>query len=110
MVRPTDLPGGDQLRDVAVRGLTTSRQLQGTWDLLTRRASYSGLLPELVFQRLWEYLGDDLEGVFEILRLAPPNALHHLLSDLAAKYNVSLATTNFDLLIEEVQSALSRPD
>lgn len=104
MLPPTRLPSGNELRDMAVRALGSVEHADDV-DRLLNTSAFDVLLPELVFQRIWEYLDTDLAHFLEVLRPAHPNNVHCLLASLAVKSGLSIATTNFDLLIEESTKA-----
>ena len=100
MVRPTNLPSGDELRDLAIKTITATTELSPYFELLKQDENYTNLLPELMFQSLWEHMGHQLGGFFRVLEPANQNEIHRFLRDLSKNYTVAIATTNFEHLIE----------
>jgi tetratricopeptide (TPR) repeat protein len=100
MIHPTNLPSGDELRDLAVKAITSTDELSPYFDLLMGESKYTNLLPEMLFQSLWEHMGNQLGGFFRVLGAANPNEIHGFLLGLCESFGVPIATTNFEHLIE----------
>lgn len=100
MVSPTALPSGDELRDLAIKTISATPELSQYFSLLTQDDHYKNLLPELMFQTLWEHIGSDLENFFQVLKPANQNEVHRLIYHFYHNFNIPVATTNFEHLIE----------
>lgn len=100
MVSPTSLPSGDELRDLATQTISASPELSQYFTLLTHDDNYKELLPEFMFQTLWEHIGPELGDFFQVLKPANQNAVHRFINLLYQDFGVPVATTNFEHLIE----------
>lgn len=100
MVPPTTLPSGPELRNLAMRSICSPPGLRKWWKRLENLPRYERLVPEVLFQSIYECIGARLHPFFDILRLAQPNPLHAGLTRFCAAHRVPIATTNFDLLLE----------
>lgn len=100
MVRPTNLPSGDELRNLVIKTITATNELTQYVDLLIKDFNYTNLLPELMFQSLWEHMEHQLGGFFRVLQPANQNEIHRFLMEISNNFFVSIATTNFEHLIE----------
>lgn len=104
MVPPTALPSGPELRDLAMRSICSPPGLRKWWKRLEKLPRYQRLVPEVLFQGIYECIGVRLHPFFDLLRLAQPNPLHAGLTRFCAAHDIPIATTNFDLLLESSTS------
>ena len=58
---------------------------------------FKQIIPEIVFQRIYDCLEEKLELAFEILRNVPANPAHGAISALYEKLDVQVLTTNLGL-------------
>lgn len=99
MLPPTSLPSGQGLLSWTLRGLASDSVLRRAVAELEASDRFQAVVPELIFQRLYEAIRDALWPAFEILKHATPSIGHQVVAWLCA-HGVPVATTNFDLLIE----------
>jgi tetratricopeptide (TPR) repeat protein len=98
MISPTNLPSGNELRDICVKQLLTDEICKPYLNKLLTTKTYQALLPEAVLQDLGSTLGTPLDYLLvRVLRQASPNPAHKY---LALNYPL-LFTTNFDLCFED---------
>lgn len=100
MVPPTTLPSGPELKNLAMRSICSPPGLRKWWKRLEKLPRYERLVPEVLFQGIYECIGARLHPFFDILRLAQPNPLHAGLTRFCAAHGIPITTTNFDLLLE----------
>jgi hypothetical protein len=97
MIPPTQLPSGDQLRDICVEQLLIDRISGDLVHRLLRTPSYRALLPEAVLQIIGSTAGERLDTfVQQVLKSAAPNVVHQAVVN--GRYQAF--TTNFDLCFE----------
>jgi hypothetical protein len=97
MIGPTNLPSGNDLRDICVTELLSDPISKKFIVALLKSKTYQALLPEAVLQDLGSTLGSCLDQTLvRLLSGAKTNVVHQ---HLAANYS-SMFTTNFDLCLE----------
>lgn len=101
MLPPCSLPSGAEIKDLAVSTVCKLKKLQKYWLKIQALPKYQNIIPEILFQRLYECLGTNLYPFFDILRFAKPNLGHKILASLSEREKTPILTTNFDLLIDE---------
>lgn len=101
MLPPCSLPSGIELKNAALFELLNHSSLSSCATKIINHDKYKTIVPEIVFQRIYEALRDDLFPFFNVLSIANTNIAHLVLACLAEKWNLSIFTTNFDLLIEK---------
>lgn len=105
MIPPTQLPSGDQLRDICVEHLLIDRISGDVVRRLLRTPAYRGLLPEAVLQIIGSTAGKRLDTFMQqVLKSAAPNVVHQAVVN--ARYQAF--TTNFDLCFEAAGSSQIR--
>jgi tetratricopeptide (TPR) repeat protein len=104
MLPPTRLPSGDELRDLVVDHVVGKGGPRKLWNQLRQRVAYRCLLPELVFQRVFESVGPGFSDLLAALDGAAPNNVHQWLG-IQGLAGAPLLTTNFDGLIERASGA-----
>ncbi len=100
MLSPCLLPSGQELKNIAVSKLLVHDTLKKYIAKIKRSHNYHNIVPEIIFQRIFEALQDDFFPFFEILKIANPNLAHQSLASFADKYGNAIFTTNFDQLLE----------
>jgi tetratricopeptide (TPR) repeat protein len=83
-----------------MRSICSPPGLRKWWKRLEKLPRYERLVPEVLFQAIYECIGVRLHPFFDILRLAQPNPLHAGLTRFCAAHGIPIVTTNFDLLLE----------
>ncbi len=101
MLPPCSLPSGIELKNAALFEFLSHSSLSSYATKIINHDKYKAIVPEIVFQRIYEALRDDLFPFFNVLNIANTNIAHLVLAFLAEKWNLSIFTTNFDLLIEK---------
>lgn len=104
MVRPSELPSGRELLEQTLSTLITDEALIETFNAITEEDGWIKIVPETIFQRVWDILGYLPMESFKPLALAPFNAVHVLLADASKNEYIDIFTTNFDCLIERAAS------
>jgi tetratricopeptide (TPR) repeat protein len=107
MLPPTSLPSGPALKDLALSSIANIPELKECWDELRSSPKYNSIVPEILFQRVWEYLGDGFLPFFQVLRLAEPNLAHKVLGHFFVHFEAPVITTNFDLYVEDATSGVT---
>jgi len=101
MTPPCSLPSGPDIKDLAVGSICRTAQLKRYWELIRPSSKYTNIVPEVIFQRLYECLGSRLFPFFDILRFAVSNLNHQVLASVCTLKRSPILTTNFDLLIDQ---------
>jgi tetratricopeptide (TPR) repeat protein len=101
MGSPCSLPSGPEIKNLVVGSISQVKELRKYRELIRRSPKYSNIVPEIVFQRIYECIGDRLFPFFEILRFANPNFNHKILASVCMLKGSPILTTNFDLLIDQ---------
>lgn len=104
MLPPAGLPSGPALRNMAVAGICSPPKLRRWKRRLYQNPRFQALVPEVLFQALYDCIGERLHPFFDVLRVARPNVIHELLAEFSTRAGASLVTTNFDLLLESAAS------
>lgn len=102
MLAPSSLPSGPRLRDHVVSWVLDTSPLEAEWADIARHEGYRQLLPEVVFEDLHKILFDRMLIAFQSLRHARPNELHRSIAHLGSRFHLSIITTNFDELIDQL--------
>lgn len=102
MLGPTALPSGPELKNIVITRLFEDVSLF-TRQVKRLKASrkYRTVVPEIVFQQVFQAVGNTLSSCFDVLEDGSPNLAHHALAQLAATHGAKLFTTNFETLIEK---------
>lgn len=101
MLRPCKLPSGSELKNLAVTTLFSKKELEPYLLRLKKLSKYEEVVPEIIFQRIFESIKDKLFPFFNILKVANPNRAHKTLACLSDKNNLRIFTTNFDTFIDD---------
>lgn len=101
MLRPCKLPSGSELKNLAVTTLFSKKELETYLLRLKKLSKYEEVVPEIIFQRIFESVKDKLLPFFNILKVANPNRAHKTLACLSDKNNLRIFTTNFDTFIDD---------
>ena len=101
MLRPCKLPSGSELKNLAVTTLFSKKELKPYLLRLKKLSKYEEVIPEIIFQRIFESVKDKLLPFFNILKVANPNRAHKTLACLSDKNNLRIFTTNFDTFIDD---------
>jgi len=101
MLLPSSLPSGVELKNLALFEFLKHPTLSDYSDKISNHDKYKSIVPEIIFQRMHEALGEDLFPFFDVLKTANTNLAHKTLAFLADRYDIKILTTNFDLLIEK---------
>lgn len=101
MLQPTSLPSGPALKSMAVSTICAIPQLKKYIKIIDEHEKFRAIVPELVFERFYEVLGERLLPFFQVLAHASPNLAHLVLASLFRQRKISVLTTNFDLLIDQ---------
>lgn len=107
MLQPTSLPSGPALKSMAVSTICAVPQLKEYTKIIDGHEKFKAIVPEIVFERFYEILGEKLLPFFQVLAHASSNLAHLVLASLVKQRKVSVLTTNLDLLIDQ---HLSQPD
>lgn len=99
MLPPCDLPSGPLLKDWGVSALFEAAGRADLWESVRTNPRYAKAVPEVLFQHVYDSVGDDFLDFFRVLDGAQPNAVHALLGRWAHE-GVTILTTNFDHLID----------
>jgi len=119
-IPPSNLPLGNDIKDYLISLITANSALTSHRDNILYSPKYKKLIPELIFQPLYETLEAKMYAAFDILDSDAYNHVHEVLAWLEVHKNARLYTTNFDLLIEKssratvdvehLHGALNEPD
>lgn len=119
-VPPSNLPLGNDIKDYLISLITADPALATHRSNILSSAKYKKLIPELIFQPLYETLEAKMYAAFDILDTNAYNQVHEVLAWLGVHKKARLYTTNFDLLIEKsartpvfvehLHGALNEPD
>lgn len=100
-LHPCELPSGSELKDLAVTTLFSKNELKPYLKRLRELSKYEEIVPEIIFQRIFESIKNKLLPFFNVLKVANPNSAHKSLAYLSDEKNVRILTTNFDIFIDE---------
>jgi tetratricopeptide (TPR) repeat protein len=100
MVAPTGLPSGKALKELIVNSICNRTPLEKYLDRLLANSHYQQIVPEVMFQEIHNIIGDKIYELYQVLRVAQSNPVHHALAAAADRHSCSLFTTNFDELVE----------
>lgn len=119
-VLPSSLPLGNDIKDSLIRLITAKKELNKHRKIIFRSKKYKRLIPELIFQPLYETLERKIYQAFDILNTNSFNHLHECIAWIYLHKGSNIYTTNFDVLIEQSSSkkievnhlhgAINRPD
>lgn len=101
MLPPCSLPSGPQLRNMLVHKVSASSLTRAFWKRIQKQQRYQYLVPEIVFQRMFETVAERLFPFFDLLKNAQHNTMHRAIATVAERYHCPIFTTNFDTLIED---------
>lgn len=101
MAPPCSLPSGPDIKNLAMASICGSPELGQYWKVIRLSSKYTNIIPEVIFQRLYECLGTKLFPFFDILRVAVSNSNHKALASISTLKRSPILTTNFDLLIDQ---------
>jgi tetratricopeptide (TPR) repeat protein len=101
MQPPCNLPSGMDLKNLIISHLSPPQERKFILRTIKNLESYNLIVPEIIFQRAYEVIGEKLLPFFDILKHAPSNNGHFILAKFIEKNNCKLFTTNFDELIEK---------
>jgi hypothetical protein len=107
--RPTNLPLGDGLRNVALTGAFPGRNLFNAHGQLLLEGKEIHQSTEVILQGLAEGLPDreQLTILYNLMSDLPSNPLHHILATAVQNHTVpALFTTNQDRCIEDIGKVL----
>ena len=100
MLGPSALPSGPALKRRVIDSIANGSQFGHEWRCIRRRIRFHRIVPEIIFQRIYEHLGERLYGFFQLLDGGTPNEAHYWLAHCSSEYRAVLITTNFDVLLE----------
>ncbi len=101
MLAPCNLPSGPNLKNLLIN-FTIPQNEKKYFNSITKTSDkFRNIVPEIIFQRLYEVIADKLFPFFEILKHAESNRGHSTLAHLIRKFNSTVFTTNFDDLIDK---------
>ena len=100
MLRPCKLPSGSELKNLTVTTLFSKKELEPYHLRLKTLSKYEEVVPEIIFQRIFESVKNKLLPFFNILKVANPNRAHKTLACLSDTNNLRIFTTNFDTFID----------
>jgi tetratricopeptide (TPR) repeat protein len=119
-IQPSNLPLGNDIKDYLISLITRDPILRPHQTKILSSDKYRKLIPELIFQPLFEILESKMYTAFDILNTDEFNYVHEVLSWMNYNKSAQLFTTNFDMLIEKsishsiyvehLHGALSQPD
>lgn len=89
---------------MAARTVLSHRKLHSYWKRIKTRERYQKLIPEILFQRLYEGLRERLFPFFHVLSVTQSNLVHRVLAKVADDFQCPLFTTNFDTFIDDLCS------
>lgn len=101
MLPPCSLPSGADLKNMALENLLQDQELRPYAEKIKAHPKYGSIVPEIVFQRFYEVLREDLYPFFNILKYANANLAHQSLAFFIEHFDIKVSTTNFDLLIDK---------
>jgi len=101
MLPPCSLPSGAELKNLALECLLGHQDLINYAKKIKNHTKYINIVPEVLFQRFYEALREELYPFFNVLNYANTNLAHKSLAYISNQYDLKIFTTNFDLLIEE---------
>ena len=101
MLPPSSLPSGFELKRLVMRGICDEPALTKYWARMRGLVRFRAIVPEIVFQRVYECLDERFDPVFDVIKLATPNSAHQAIAALGRRFGASILTTNFDLLLED---------
>lgn len=100
MLKPTYLPSGNELKNLSVKSICNNPSIKIFYKKLLSNQHFKCLIPEIMFQTLFEIVGTRLNTFFKTLDILNFNKVHQSLSWLNKHKGLTIFTTNFDLLIE----------
>ena len=101
MVRPSTLPSGQKLKEIAFETLISGHRFKTDLEILRNNNNYHDLVPEILFTEIYGIIKHKIFPCFNILNYGKHNLLHRLFAFLISKYNCPVCTTNFDLFVED---------
>ncbi len=101
MVKPTALPSGKEMKEIAFESLIKGADYKEDRNLIRKNKNYQKIVPELLFSELHKIIKGKLFQCFKILNNGRPNALHQVFAEFANRYATTILTTNFDLLLDQ---------
>ena len=100
MPLPTALPSGPALKDQMLREVAADHFLTPYVEMIRATEAYKTLVPEELFERVYEIVGERLTSFFRVFDSAEPNSVHASLSDIGRAAKIRLFTTNLDCILE----------
>lgn len=105
MVGKSKLPSGNELKKHITRNILTGILAGSEMHDIFENEGFNKLIPEVLFQVYFEILGQNLYEGFEVLKNSIPNHIHAWLAEKNVSEGLPVLTTNFDSLIEKVESS-----
>lgn len=99
MPPPSELPSGIRLKEIILENLFDHKPLSTYYKKIAGTEKYKNIIPEVLFSNLFFIIREKTFIPFQVLRLSVPNYIHQSISFLVSTFNVSVFTTNFDLLL-----------
>lgn len=100
MVSPSKLPSGNELKDFVIECLFDNYEFASHYEKIKLNSKFQEIVPEVLFQDLYDILRNNLFLIYKILEKTNPNKIHKILASFSNNYQIRIFTTNFDLLID----------
>jgi len=100
-IPPANLPLGNEIKDQLIEFITASTELKDYREKILASDRYKQLIPELLFQAIYESIGDKIFSVYGRLNSNRYNRIHQLLAYYVKNFRAIVYTTNFDELVEK---------
>ena len=99
MLPPTCLPSGNTLRDRVIEAICAAPTLKRELAAVQSSSRWDRLLPEHVFQEVFEFVTASFVSIVGSMDTAPFNSAHSYFAE-RTRIGEHVLTTNFDSLIE----------
>lgn len=97
---PSNLPNGSELKDFLLDCLFDTKNFKKYSNLIKNNDKYKYIVPEVLFQDIYEILNENIFKIYSILENSKSNHIHKTISYFSNYFGVKLFTTNFDSLID----------
>lgn len=104
-IHPANLTLGYELKNKLIELITAKKKFKRYRDRIMTLPKYRSAIPELIFQPIYECLGERIYSVFECLKSENFNHIHAKLGWYHSTKGASIYTTNFDTLIEQASTS-----